>query len=311
MNRNIQKIRYKDREEWLELRKGLGLGGSEAAAALGLDEYKSPYALWSEKTGRVPGFDGNLTTRVGSYLEELVARLWSEETGKKVRRENAILVNPDYPCSFADVDRLVVGERALLECKTTSSLPVMRRVRGGEFPDRWYCQMMHYMMVTGLDRAYLAVLVNGREFYHFQLDRDEDEIAAMAAAEKDFWACVQQDLPPALDGAEATGQALGEVYPGGLKETVELPGYAAKLDEMEAIKNQLDALKERREQLQNEVKNGMGDCEKALCGRWKVSWATQSRRTLDTKALQAAYPQVDLEPFYKTTTSRVFRAKQS
>jgi predicted phage-related endonuclease len=47
----------------------------------------------------------------------------------------------------------------------------MRKIRGGEFPDRWYCQMVHYMSVTGLERAYLAVLINCREIRIFTLER--------------------------------------------------------------------------------------------------------------------------------------------
>ena len=40
------------REDWLKMRE-CGLGGSDALAASGLSPYKSPYALWLEKTGMV------------------------------------------------------------------------------------------------------------------------------------------------------------------------------------------------------------------------------------------------------------------
>ena len=158
----MNEIAYGSREEWLALRRGY-IGGSDAAAVLGLDEYKSAYSLWAEKTGRIPEFAGNIATRTGQCLEQFVAELWSEETGKKVRRKNRILTNDVYPWACADVDRMVVGEKALLEIKTTNSFPIMRTCRGGEFPDRWYCQMMHYMAVTGCEKAYLAVLLNCRE----------------------------------------------------------------------------------------------------------------------------------------------------
>lgn len=39
------------RDEWLEVRKH-GIGSSDAAAALGLNPYKSQLELWMEKTGR-------------------------------------------------------------------------------------------------------------------------------------------------------------------------------------------------------------------------------------------------------------------
>ena len=85
--------------------------------------------------------------RLGTYLEEYVAQRFAEETGKRVRRENAILRNTAYPWAHANVDRMIIGEKAGLECKTTSELN-MKRFRGGEYPVTYYCQCMHYMAVT-------------------------------------------------------------------------------------------------------------------------------------------------------------------
>lgn len=39
------------RQDWLEVRKS-GIGGSDAAAAVGLNPFKSQTELWLEKTGR-------------------------------------------------------------------------------------------------------------------------------------------------------------------------------------------------------------------------------------------------------------------
>ncbi len=39
------------REDWLQIRKQ-GIGSSDAAAAVGLNPYKSQLELWLEKTGR-------------------------------------------------------------------------------------------------------------------------------------------------------------------------------------------------------------------------------------------------------------------
>lgn len=302
----IREIKYADREEWLTLRRQLGIGGSEAGAVMGLDEYKSPYSLWAEKTGRVPEFSGNLTTKVGSYLEELIAQLFCEETGKKVRRKNRILVNGDHPWAFADVDRMVVGESALLECKSTNSLPMMKQVRGGQFPDRWYCQCMHYLMVTGFDRAYLAVLANGREFRIFTLERDEQEIQLLSAAESEFWDLVRSDTPPEPDGSAATADTLETIYAGG-GGALELFGRDTLLDEYTRIKGTKKDLDARLTEIENILKNDMGNAEKAACGAYSISWKPQQRRSFDTKGFGLAHPEIDLEPFYKVSKSRPFK----
>ena len=44
------------RDEWLSVRNK-GVGGSDAAVAVGLSQYKSPLELWLEKTGRKPADD--------------------------------------------------------------------------------------------------------------------------------------------------------------------------------------------------------------------------------------------------------------
>ena len=274
----VKEIPFKDHEEWLSIRKKY-IGGSDAGAIVGLDEYKTPYSLWAEKTGKTEGFGGNISTKVGTYLEELVAKMFTEETGKKVRRKNATLVNDQYPFACANVDRFLVGERSLLECKTSTSLPVMKKIRGGEYPERWYCQMTHYLAVTGLDKAYLAVLINNREFKVYELERDEDEIKALMEAEAEFWRSVESDTPPAFTGLDPDSEALKVVYREGYDnaDAVQLLGRESDIENLLALKAQkreLDkSIKYYEQVLQGDLKNN----EHGVCGQYIVNWKTQTR----------------------------------
>ena len=192
MSGEIRKIKTASHEEWLALRRQY-IGGSDAAAVVGLNPFSSPYSLWAEKTGRVPGFAGNLATEVGTYLEDFVAQKFAA-TGKKVRRVNRSFLNSDFPWAIANIDRDVVGEDAGLEIKTTSELN-MKSFKGGEYPANYYVQAVHYLAVTGKARWYLAVLIGNRDFRIFTIERDEAEIAALMDAERDFWEHVQTDTP--------------------------------------------------------------------------------------------------------------------
>ena len=305
----ITEIKYSSHEEWLELRKGY-IGGSDAGAVMGMNPFSSPFAVWAEKTGKVPGFAGNLTTKVGQYMEDLVAQLFTEETGKKVRRKNRMMVNDQFPWACADVDRLVVGEKALLEIKTTNSFPAMRKIRGGEYPEQWYCQMTHYLAVTGLEKAYLAVLVNCRGLRIFELERDEDEIAALMDAERAFWEMVKQDIPPEADGSEATTEALGAMFPEDNGETITLFDASSLLEQRDRVLTAKKALEAEVDEINNQIKAEMGDTERAVCDRWTVTWKSQSKKTFDRKALEADYPEIDLEKYYKTSSTRVFRVTE-
>ena len=302
---SVKKITYADRDEWLKLRKGY-IGGSDAAAVVGLNPYVSPYSLWAEKTGRVPGFEGNLTTEVGAYLEEFVAKLFERETGKKVRRQTAMMVNDEYPWACADVDRVIVGEDAILEIKTTNSLSRMKKLRSGEYPEQYYCQMTHYLAVTGKKKAYLAALIGGKEFKWFELERDEDEISALMSMERAFWDLVQSDTPPAPIGIDADTETLDVIYPESTGGVVDLMGYGGMLTEHDRLTAQITELDKQRKAIAQQIQQYMGGAEMGRAEGYKVRWSNATRRSLDTKAVNAAMPGV-LDGFYKETPYRVFK----
>lgn len=108
------------REKWLQLRKS-GIGGSDAGAICGLNPYASPMSVYRDKTSEDLSDLDSETMRQGRDLEDYVARRFMEATGLKVRRSNMMYRSEEYPFMIADVDRLIVGEDAGLECKTASA----------------------------------------------------------------------------------------------------------------------------------------------------------------------------------------------
>lgn len=296
------------RPEWLALRRKT-VGGSDAAGIIGLSKWSTPYTVWADKTGRLPDKPDTEAMRLGRDLEDYVARRWMEETGKKVRRVQSILYNPLYPFAHADVDRMVVGENAGLECKTTSDLDI-KQFKGVEFPEKYYAQCVHYMAVTGADRWYLAVLVFGRGFFIFTLERDQAEIDALMAAENGFWEMVENDTPPVLDGSEATADALQVIYSDTQNVGVELFGRETMLSEYFALKQQKKALDERIGEIENIVKGDMKEAERAACGVFSVTWKPQVRKLFQKDAFSKDHPDIDLSPYFKDSVSRPFKVTE-
>lgn len=298
------------REEWTELRAPT-IGGSDAAAILGLNPYKSPYALWAEKTGKVIPEDISQkeSVRLGTDLEDYVAHRFMEATGKKVRRENATIFRDDMPYAHANYDRLIVGERAGLECKTTNALH-MSKFKNGEFPANYYVQCCHYLLVSGLDRWYLAVLVLGIEFKVFVIARDEAELEALKAAEENFWYQVQNDLPPAIDGMDSTMDALNEAFPTSEPDTeMDLTGCAVDLAILDECAQQITALEEKKAAAQARIMEAMGTTERGSYGNYLVSWKSQKRQTFDRKKWEKEQGKIPQE-YFKTSESRTFRFKK-
>lgn len=150
------------RDDWLKLRK-TGIGGSDAGALCGLNPYRSVMNVFESKTSDGLNETDNEAVRQGNDLEDYVARRFCEATGLKVRRSNAMYRSREYPFMIADVDRLIVGGKAGLECKTASAYNA-DKWKDGAVPEHYLLQCYHYMAVTGKREWYIAVVILGKEF---------------------------------------------------------------------------------------------------------------------------------------------------
>lgn len=299
--------RNMSREEWLHHRRK-AIGGSDAAAIAGLTKYGSPFTVWLDKLGRSQEKEETEAMRIGRDLEDYVAQRFTEATGKKVRRRNAIITNDLYPFAHANIDRDVVGENAILECKTTNVLN-LRKFKGGEYPANYYVQVMHYMAVTGAQKAYIAVLVLGDSFHYYEIKRDEEEIHALMEIERVFWDYVVQQKEPPMTGQICDSDILKELYPVSNGKTVELYARAGQMERYLEIKKQIKELETAAEEIANLIKQDLGENERGADGDYTATWKTYSRSSFDTKAFKAAYPDADLTPFYKTSSYRKFDIK--
>ena len=174
-----------DRETWLGYRKR-GIGGSDAGAVCGLSPYRTAMQVYEDKVSDATEEIDNEAMRQGREFEGYVAKRFMEATGKKVRKANFMYYDEDYPFMLADVDRMVVGENAGLECKTASPY-LADRWEEGRMPLSYQIQCYHYMSVCDADAWYLAVLIYGREFKYYRLERDEEMISDLRKIEKEFW----------------------------------------------------------------------------------------------------------------------------
>lgn len=307
MYKNLIKISTvgMEREEWLSYRRK-SIGGSDAAAILGLNPFSSPYSVWADKLGYLPDKEDTEALRIGRDLEDYVAKRFTEATGKKVRRENNILINPDYPFAHANVDRMIIGEDAGLECKTTSSLN-LKKFKNGEFPETYYVQCVHYMMVTGAKKWYLAVLVLGREFMWFEIERDEEEIAALAKGEEEFFKLVETKTAPVADGKQSTTEAIAAVYPDDTAEAVSLIGYEAELQSYNAICARIKELERDKDECANKIKAFLGECEGGESDGFRVSWRNTVKQSFDYKKFIEDHEGIDLSGYFKQSSYRAFK----
>lgn len=280
------------REEWLAWRRK-GIGGSDAAAIAGVSRYKSPVEVWLEKTGQVPPEEQGEPAYWGRVLEDVVAREWSRRTKKKVKRRLAILRHRHYPFMVANVDRLVIGEKAGLEVKTTGAQH-RDEWENGRVPDEYVIQVQHYMAVTGFPVWYVAVLIGGQEFRWTTVPREEELIRYLIKIEADFWRLVETRVMPDLDGSRAATELITSMYPQAEPgKKVILPEEARELiAQYDQAKEQEAYWAERKAEAENRLKALMGDAEIGWCGDRKVTWKNIPRTDLDRKKLKAEMPEI-------------------
>ncbi len=298
-------------QEWLQERTK-GIGGSDASIILGLNKYQTPLELWLEKTGQSDLQDtAGEAAYFGNLLEDVVAKEFEIRSGKKVRRNNFMLRHPEHPFITANIDRKVVGEDALLECKTANAF-LAKDWEGDDIPAPYIVQVQHYLGVTGYDHAYIAVLLGGQRFVWKDVKRDDELIQMIFDAEVHFWNHhVLGNVPPALDGSSAAEQFLKERY----QETdpdkvVDLSfGYKEKLDNYLELKENIKTLQTLAKQTENEIKHEMKEAETGFVKDYEVNWKPVDSNRVDTKLLKSKYPDV-YKSVLNQTTSRRFNIKE-
>lgn len=292
------------RQEWLEVRRK-GIGSSDAAAAVGLCPYKSQLELWMEKTGRSSGKETrgqDDPTYWGTLLEPYVAAAYTERTGRKVRRLNAVLQHPTYSYMLANIDREVVGDPdvQVLECKTAGEFG-SRLWRDG-VPEYVQLQVQHQLAVTGKEAADVAVLLCGQKLEVHRIDRDEDLIGRLVVLQARFWEHVTENVPPPADGSESAAKALRGLYRGG-GATLDFTGDEELSDTFSSLtelRTELDEKARQAERLKQAIQQAMGDASRAMFTGGEVTFKrSKDGDNLDAKRLAADHP--DLVAQYTVT----------
>ncbi|MDO3621715.1 YqaJ viral recombinase family protein [Ralstonia pseudosolanacearum] len=289
------------RADWLEIRR-TGIGGSDAAAAVGLNPFKSRLELWLEKTGRdaeLPRPDPNDTTEPiywGTLLEPIVAAAYTQQTGRRVRKVNAVLRHPTIPFMLANLDREVIGvpDVHILECKTAGEFGA-RHWKDG-VPEYVMLQVQHQLAVTGKSAADVAVLLCGQQLAVHRIERDDELIARLIPLEAQFWHYVETDTPPPGDGSESADRALRCLYPrdsGGTVDFSDDRQLSGTFADLVAVREQIEALEVAAAKLKQTIQYAMGDASRALFDTGEVTFKRAKDSTsTDLERLRVDHPEL-------------------
>ena len=312
-----QIIRYKNRQEWLDARNG-GIGASEVATVLGLNPFETPYQLWRRKKGLDAPKTETFAMKAGHYLEDAVARFYSDATGCHIIKntvEDFSIINPDKPFLRVSPDRLYWRDgmkhneenKCVLECKTTQM-----EIDEDSVPQHWFCQLQMNLGVAELPQGALAWLTMGRKFGFKDFMFDKEFYLWMIGEVEKFWRDYiigdQEPLPVNVDDVllKNPRHVAGKV----LEATDELIEDCRQLKE---LKEELSGLDSRKKELEAAIKMAMGDAEALVApnsvkplATWKAS---KGRTCFDEKKFAAENPELYQSYQYTKAGPRTFLLK--
>lgn len=315
----MAKSRYviaKDNSEWLAIRNN-GIGGSDIGSIMGVNSYKTPFEVWAEKTGQVKPKDltEQIPIMIGNELEEMVARLFEKETGFKVRKDNKTYFHKKHSFLLANIDRQIIGQKAILECKTTSVYNRKQWI-DDEIPASYLLQVQHYLDVLDYEIGYIAVLIGNTEFIYKKIERDDDLIKLIHERVVPFWKDnVLQNIAPEIDGSKASSNFIKTKYQNDLthfdKTNVMTKQQIDDLRLVKELEKTIKNLTKQKDEVINRIKYFMGESQynSLVSDDYNVTWKNQERTTIDSKLLKQDYPEI-YEKVKKISSNAVFRIKE-
>lgn len=279
-----------NREQWLADRRK-GVGGSDAAAVLGLSKWKTPLDVYLDKRGEVADTPDNEAMLWGRALEPVIRQQYAERTGRVVRVPDGIIQHPDHPFMLASLDGMT-SDRRVVEIKTARTGQDWGEIGSDEVPMAYLLQVQHYMAVTGYAVADIAVLIGGSDFRLYEVPADRELQDMLIAGEAEFWRHVKQGTPPDPISYADMQATFGRSSRAGTIEAT--PEVLAALETLKAIKEQIKAIEVSEETARAFVMKAMGEYDTltyqgATLATWK---AAKPAMRFDAKALQAVQPDI-------------------
>lgn len=310
------------RIDWLKGRQS-GIGGSEIAAIVGLNQYTTPMQIWESKVN--PVVEDNTTSEPaywGNVLEEVVAKEYAKRTGYKVQRVNTQMRHPDFQFAIANIDRAIVNHAIsgtvrwkdgklttdrILECKTANGFSVKQwgEIGSDQVPDSYLIQCQWYMGVTGASICDLAVLIGGQDFRIYTITRDDDLINDLLLQGAAFWELVKNNIAPdPVNYPEAVKKwAISDSSLSVQADDL----LVDDLEQIQSIKAQVKELEAQEDALKARVLLALESAETLLYQGVKVATCkTQTRNSFDAKAFEKDHPELYAQ-YKKQSSTRVLR----
>jgi putative phage-type endonuclease len=291
----------------------LGIGGSDIAAILGISKWNTPLDIYLEKLSTEEPMPevSNQFQEWGNRLEHVLVEAFEELTGIKCATGLDTFIHPEYNYMRANIDAKLIGENAILECKTANQFAGKEwsTLGGDNIPEPYLLQCAYYAEITQCAKVYIAVLIGGNDFRIYAYDRNPALGKLIMAKVIDFWENhVLKQIPP---------HPVNHLDAIKLWRTTESNELKLATDEILKTIKELHSLKTDKENLEVqlnskrlELYNFMQEAQQinSQNGDPLVTWKMQTSNRFDAKRFMVEHPEM-YALYIKTSESRVLRIK--
>lgn len=287
--KDVEALDYENEEAWHELRKKR-IGGSDVGAILGVNKWKSAVDVYLDKKG-LTEFKGNNATYWGTILESTIIKEFAKlHKNYAVYTCNYSLVKGNY---IANVDGLYrdleTGKFGVLEVKTTNQWNY-KEWEGDTVPMSYYCQVQHYLDISGLEEAYIVVLIGGQTYKEFKILKSDEDIEVINKACDDFINNhLLKDEIPAPDGSSAYSEYLNEKirFAELDGEVIELDNLGEDLEQYKEYSKTIKDLQDKQEIIKQKVKKELLDFNAKVGKSGNIKASITTRAGYDLKKFKA------------------------
>ena len=264
-----------------EIVRASGIGASEIAAILGLSPWADPWIIYARKHGMLEPQPKNDRMKWGTRLQRVIAEAFSEEMGMDAEWCDQRRSHPERVWQFASPDALIpsiASPEAILEVKTAAfdqSGQWDQDISNEDGVPVYYAVQAYWQMSTlELEHCWMAVLIGGSDFRIYHIARDLQVEAKLLEEGEKFWRChILSDTPPPIGASTAARDYLKRRFPRNTERPREATSKeTAWLDEYARVKREQKVLEHRRDELENELKQAVGDSDGLVWPRGRVTW---------------------------------------
>lgn len=271
-----------------------GIGGSDIAAIVGLNPYRTAHDVWLEKVGITePPEIPSEAAYWGQQLEDILC-------GEYARRENVclhrpptlfgIVINATEQWRMGSPDRLVGDDfKVGMDAKMAGLRQAGRWGEEGTdvVPEEYLLQAQWYLSLLDAERWDLAVLL-GQQFKIYRINPQKTLQQALRDEGARFWFDhVLPKIPPKVDHSEGARRMLEKIYP--MNQDEIRPAADEELALAASYRQQMRALQDgevKLARLRNLLCDRIGLAEGIVGPDFKFTWKrTKDSQHIDWEAL--------------------------